>query len=1215
MAKKIVTQTDGTETPEERDARLKSKRKHKKCCTCCLVFVIVLVVILAAAFGIGWYFGDKYTKQYLDMSLGDTLGVMSDLYWTKDKDVVKNPYSESDLDGFYSEIKKNLLLKEDADIDFDTALTSAMQSFLSAGVDGVNGDGGAQAARRNSAEGEDAESGDRSVTDALVDMLVGIISRENIDVQRLHDYSETNDEYIFELQDKALAAFTNEMLRAVLSNAQDIDSLKDFADMVDFADVVSLKQIRFKAESSENEMGEQVMTATVADITVWLGLQETAGSAIKYIMNESGVGWLGGTVKFFGNVLLPKNLYATVSVPLHGEAQPQVTLNDMNASERDRAYKLVNGIIKATGGSKTIQDYLTTFADKMKPYLEAASDKMDFSASAQGVIKLDLIDAMVNMANKSIKGEDPLTKSDFMYMLQAVIASDADARLDEIEYYLYKDWYKTAGGEYVHAPSDTTGMTAVDYEKEFVRAIETAYSVDFGEDATLSDVLDMLGISLDGSSSSGAQSADMIDMINSARLNASLDKPESELKLRVTDRMLGAALSGRLDSALKNGSGDFGDLKITLDALTFVEAAQSNGHTYALIAAEVNFDDLISSLDGDILSKLATSILPEKVLLSITVDVTLSPSAGFEYAPSSYMINDCHNTDNVLGTLGKLIPGLDFGNMTGEIEKMLRDMLKELDKTLDIDIVTSKVAADTVTNGQLVLPSIFEFVANSVLLDDNDQKIVTSGELISVLKGLNDVDGFDGTPKIANDYSQFMADIKDKYYLKPAPQQPLDTFDDLTTFIGADGFDASKFRMQGSDPGGKYLIYDAREVFELRPRMRAAELGALMADKIMTGDGDIKKFTLIEVRTTPQTLTVVMSVKIDKLMPEKVKALIDTDTMYVTAVARIDAPVNGAYPIDMHINNMDNETFADAMKIVGNLGSGFDIESQVSEFGKILYEQISSLESSLGGDGFLTFTDDGIRLAGFYEYLVNKLELKNSEGGPADPDAAKRALQGMYARSDIPELANPNNYAMNDDLPEFVVNYSTETEYPTGTQMSDIKFNGFFQSALVNNNTATGVTTMQTIALYNGDTGPVADGVRNWMEVALPAALYTDRDHFIVTFSMTIDKSTADGETDATNGFMPDGMYVTVALERNGLGKYGLVGFAVNGMDKEARAIILQIMNISDDANDDGKINISSVIGASLGDLNDLIDRGGRVEVGPQVNGEGVGSVIFGISI
>lgn len=1213
MAKKVVTHTDGTETPEERDARLKGKRKHKKCCTCCLVFLIVSVVILATAFGIGWYFGDKYTKQYLDMSLGDSLGVVSDLYWTKDKDVVKNPYSDSDLDDFYSEIKKNLLLKEDANIDFDTALNNAMKSYLSSGDDA---DGAQTSALRKSAEGEsDAQESSSSITDALVDMLVGVISRDNIDIERLKGYSEENDDYIFALKDKQLAAFVNAVLKAVFADVHNINAVKGYADAINFADIISLKQIRFKAESQENESGEEVVTATIADITVWMGLQSAAGQAITYYLNEGGYGWMSGIASWLGDVILPKNLYATVSIPLHGDAEPQVTLNDMNVAKRERAYKLVNGILSSSGSDKTIQSYLCDFGDKMKPYLEVAAGKMDFSSAAQGTIKLDLIDSMVKMANKSIGGEEPLTKPDFMYMLQALLASDADARLAEIEPYLYNDWYVDGSGAYHHDPLDKTGLTLVDYENEFVKAIESTYFVNFGENAKLKDVLSMLGISLDGSSSGSSDSSDLIDNINAARLHASLDKPESELKLRITDRMLAAALGSQLNALLTDGDSEFNGLTVVLDALTFVEAENSDGHTYALLAVEVKFDELLASLDNGILSKIAASILPEKILLSITVDVTLSPSAGFVYAPASYMLNDCRNTDNVIDTLGKLIPSLDFGSMTGEIEKMLRDMLKELDKTLDIELVTSKVTAQKVENGQLVLPSIFEFVANQVLVDDDGQPIVKSSELISVLKGLDDTSGFSDTKLIADNYSVFMADVIDKYYLAPTAANPVDTFEDLTDFIGADGFDASKFRMSGTDPDGKYLIYDTRDVDDLRPVMRARELGALMAKEITFGDGDIKKFTLLDVRTTPQSLTVIMSVEVDELMPDKVKSLLTAKYMYVTVTAKVTQAVNGAYPIELAINNMDGETLESALKIVKHFGDGFDLEDQIAEFGKILYEQINSLENSLGGEGFLKFTNDGIELAGFYEYLVNKLSLKSAEGGPAQPENAKAALQGMYAQSDIAELNNPLNYAMSGDMPTFILNYSTETAYPTGIQMSDIRFNGFFQTALVNNGLASSVTTMQTIALWHGDTSAAAKQVRDWLNPSLKTQLNSDKDYFVVTFRMDINKNTDDGEPDASNGFMPDYVYVTVALEQQSDGTYEHFGFAMNNMSSAARNIIMQIMNVSEDASDNGKINIASVVSASVGELNDLIEQGGSVNIGAQFGGEGVGSVIFGISV
>lgn len=105
MAKKVaVPDSDGQIEKEN------LKKKRNRCCTCCLAFLIVIVVIFGAAFGVGWYFGDKFTKENFGMSLGDSLGVINDLYWTDDKDVVKNSFKPEDVDGFYSQITAHIFI-------------------------------------------------------------------------------------------------------------------------------------------------------------------------------------------------------------------------------------------------------------------------------------------------------------------------------------------------------------------------------------------------------------------------------------------------------------------------------------------------------------------------------------------------------------------------------------------------------------------------------------------------------------------------------------------------------------------------------------------------------------------------------------------------------------------------------------------------------------------------------------------------------------------------------------------------------------------------------------------------------------------------------------------------------------------------------------------------------------------------------------------------
>ena len=405
MAKKVAV--DGEEKDENAHQRVKKKRS--KCCTCCLIFCIVVLVLLIAAFGVGWYFGDKFTKQELGMSLGDTFGVLGDLYWTDDSDVVKRPFGNKDLDGFYSEIKRNILLKDDAEVDFDGALNDAIEKYLASDSqqDPV------QAARADEGSTDGGGDGKSEITDIFVDMIVGVLNRDNIDIERLNAYNEadpSSDEYIFNLNDKQLAAFINSVLKNVLKNANKIDGMSDITDMVDVSKVVSLKQIRFKAKSEKTDSGESVVSASSADVTLWLGLQSAANQAIRNLLEDEGFGWAGGIVGWLGNVILPENIYLTLDIPLYGDGAAKIVINDMNASEQARANKLINGILGMTGNNKKLDDILADLVEKIKPFLTKATEKMDFSEAGKGTIAMDLLQTVAEMASENLEGE-PLTKA------------------------------------------------------------------------------------------------------------------------------------------------------------------------------------------------------------------------------------------------------------------------------------------------------------------------------------------------------------------------------------------------------------------------------------------------------------------------------------------------------------------------------------------------------------------------------------------------------------------------------------------------------------------------------------------------------------------------------------------------------------------------------------------------------------------------------------
>ncbi len=1211
MAKKTVVTVDEA---ENNDGNGKKKiKKRSWCCTCLIVLAAFFMIIFALAFSAGWVIGDMVSKQYIGMPIGKTLGLVNELYWTDDGDVVTNPYTAADKQGFYNEIKGNILLKADADIDFDAALENALEEYLSDGGQGesksvakLNADGSYDYGEGGEPSGDPSVGGDgddggkeSSVADVFMGMIAEVFTRDNIDTVRLSEYDEDNDTYVFNLNDRQLAAFIDGVLRIMLKKGM-LESLGEYADMIDFSKVIALKQIKFNAVTTVNAQNEKIITATTADVTVWVGLQSVAHQALSKLVDDAGYGWSSGLVGWLADVILPENLFATIGVPLYGEnAKASVSLNAMTDEQRDAMYKLVDNFMNGEGG---LEKMLGEYGDVIKPYLEKAKDHIDFTSASQGTIQIDLLGAMANIASEGLEGEERLEKADFMYMLQAVLTSSEEARLVQLQPYLFDKWYRTPTGDFEYDPADKTGKTPVDYEKEFVNAIEDKYAVDFGEDAKLADVLKLFGIDLAGGGEGGSSvnPDDMLDMISKERFKSNLSKTTEELKLYVSDRMLASALGGQM-SAL---TGDIG-MDMTLKALTFVSGSGEKSHrTYALLAVEA---DISGMLGGDnMLMQLASNVLPEKLLLSVTIDVTRSLASGETYDGMSFMLNDYENTDRVISSLQKLA-GIDLASNLGEVETMFRDMMNEMYEKLNITVVPSVVESGDTSSGALVLPDIFTMI-NSMVINDPD---IEAEELRVVLQALVNPPR-EIAPQPADNY---LGDIIDKYYID-ADEEPA-TFDDLVDLVSS--FDTNTFRLTPPETGASdkpYLAHDAREAAQLHPVISGAELARLIKEKSggsategtpdggATAASPTQNYDIIRVDTSASELTVTLEVKnIAELLPEDIMSILDIERLYVTAEVDVSKdPDITAYPVKVTVNDMDETTFASMMKIVNHFSDGsFDLQGQVDDFGRILYEQISSLENGLGMS--IDFTDEGLELASFYEFLAVKLNIrKASVAGETDEyvneETVKAALQGMFERPESGAYS-PYNYVRDD----FVVNAPTadtsydpdkfgDPEFVAGTKnitFTDREFNGYFESLMITGG-LNGAHVVQTIALDSADPSARAKAVRDkFNEKCGETAISTDKDYLLLTFELTVEKSDAE---DKSNGFLPSNVLVTVALERNvsaldpDKDEFVSRGIVFNDMSADAKNVLLQLMNLSEDSQDESKVNINSVLNECLTALN-----------------------------
>ena len=1213
MAKKVVVPETAGGGGVKRE-----RGKRSKCCTCCIAILIALVVILSGAFAAGWFIGDKFTKQYFDMSMGDTMGVVGGLYYAKDKKVVKNPYGDEDLDKFYGQIKTNILLKEDADADFHKALTDALTGML--GADQSSAEAGRIVKPKNADGDSDTGGAISSIGDIFGDMLSEVFTRDNIDIVKLREYSEENDTYIFDLQDRGLAAFIDAVLGAVLDSGA--FSLPDMLSSVKISDYVKLKQITFKAVSSSNELGENTVSATTADITLWVGLQSVAGKVIKGYTQEAGIGWAGGIGSFVGNIILPKNLYATVTLPLKGETDPHFTLNAMNEKKRDNTYKLVNGVFGLTGSNMTVQGFMTDTLSSLTPMLDSLAQKADMTSAAQGVIKFDFLGTLADLVNSSSENGDPITKADFIYLLQALLTTDADVRREQLRPYLYKGWYRpknngSATPEY--NPADKTGKVEVDYGDEFVKEISDKYCIDFG-DKSLNDVLAMLGISMDGNNSS-AGSTDLLKAINNERFHKALrvaDDQISTLDLRVTDRMLAAAFDGQMESLLTNGGTGLNGLGVGLDAITFVTKTNRPGRQYALLAVSINIANFFGGDDSDsILGQLAARILPEKLIISIFSDVT-DGVAKADRDEVTYMFNDYENTHKVVGTLEKIMPELNLNTICASIDDMLYNMIESLDKQIGITLVPSVPSGDTMTQGAMMMPNIFKFMADMVIVDADKKPVVTDAELKNVILGLDDVDGIDGEKHIADNYKGFLGSVTDKYYLNP--ERELETFDELTNFVNG-GVTKSKFRFDGgeSNTAVNPLIYDKRTPAELRPIMTGEEIGALIVEK-MAGDAGInQQFEILSVKGVDGGLELLLAIKIGSIMPENMLKLISADKMYVTTKFDTTKIVGSgtesdpyAYDVTMTINKMEDDTRADALKIVSTLDSSVKIDEQVKSFGRLFYDTLNNLKKSLDSEGNLgevfTFTENGLELIDFYSFLGGKLgiNMDKTKPGYTDPAIVQRAIQGMYERSAVEDYVNPANYVadyINYNATDSILvnkpnegndNLSIGARLSSGEELKDKDLNGFFS----NIGQGAGVSAAQTVILAANDNSDRANDMRTRLNKKLssinPAENTSDtsvdntKSYLIITFKLEMSKFLGSTDTAGAGTFLPANVYATIVYEKPNGGDFKQLGIVFNDMDKEVYSIMFKLMKLDASAQDDSTVNIFSIAKDSAKILNVL---------------------------
>lgn len=417
---------------------IKPKKKGVGCCGCLAIFCLVFIVILGSGVGVGWYFADKYVRATFDLSLSETIGVVSSLYGADREKIITNAPGADDENNFYSAVEKQLYLKEGTlDADTLTALTGALTNAET----GTAADAQIAAVRLAAADDDAAGA------------LSNLLCQDNIDVQGIrakftdeYDLSGNyNEDFVVVLTDRQLLSFVRQMAEPALKEAE-APGIENLA----------LEQLMLSRSTAGNPC---------VSLTAGVPVRETVGS-IDQIPS-----WAAGILK----AVAPKEIFITVNVELGDTISSGFVINNMNAEKQENVYKIITGVLKLTGSEVTdAREFLNNMAETYAgAFIKAADTYLDFDKNVSaGEIKFDIFSAL---ASTVFEGKD-ISGPELASLYTSVLAADTEKMLSDNSELLFEDKY-LVGGEEIYSPVPVEGADVVDYREEFMREFRTKYLI------------------------------------------------------------------------------------------------------------------------------------------------------------------------------------------------------------------------------------------------------------------------------------------------------------------------------------------------------------------------------------------------------------------------------------------------------------------------------------------------------------------------------------------------------------------------------------------------------------------------------------------------------------------------------------------------------------------------------------------------------------------
>jgi len=393
-------------------------KKRRRGCTCLVVaFVVFLVLILAGGAAV-WFVGDYFTRNYLDISLMDTLSIRGDLRRNYNFDD-SNSFSDNDRAAFENHITQQLFLNPDVNLPYDL-LFDALFDFL---LGNNSGNGGGFLPF-----GEDLNE---TVDDnSFMAIFSSLLIKDNINTVALADYSPLVP-HVFDLTGPQLGAFLNEFINRGLASVR-IDANEDILFLIALLDELSLAQVLFIGTAD----------APVMQIIVRTGLRQIARDILADTPIPNFI------TNFLTRTLLPQYAYISAFVGLSEDnAGLTMQVNNLNEAQMMRLYRLIDGVIDFASTGLNVENRNADLnfepsnlaaaiseetGEFLSPVMARLAPHLIFDNITAGRISSDLFGSLIaliriNYDYYGVLRYDALEASDFILALRFFIISETEA--------------------------------------------------------------------------------------------------------------------------------------------------------------------------------------------------------------------------------------------------------------------------------------------------------------------------------------------------------------------------------------------------------------------------------------------------------------------------------------------------------------------------------------------------------------------------------------------------------------------------------------------------------------------------------------------------------------------------------------------------------------------------------------------------------------------